>query len=569
MNGADYIVEKLKSEGIETLFGYPGGCIMPLYDAMIGSGIQHILCRHEQGAAFAANGFARSTGRTGVCLATSGPGATNLITGIADAYMDSIPMVVITGQVPTGLIGTDAFQEIDILGMSLPVTKHSYLVERIEELPTILDEAFLLAREGRPGPVLIDLPKDIQLAPLPREIAEPSTPGPEEREPTSPSAADTTQALELMAASRKPLIYAGGGVTLAGATEQFRDFTETTGIPTVLTLKGIGNLAGDHPLNLGMLGMHGSVAANKAVQECDLLIAVGARFDDRVTGKLARFAPDAKVIHIDVDAAEIGKIRGVECAIRADLPETLAAISTPLEIGNWREQCRRLHESEGFEAMNGQGSNGPATFLKQLSRSAGKRAIVSCDVGQHQMWVAQHYPFSDPRNHLSSGGLGAMGFGLPAAIGASLARSGDTVINIAGDGSFMMNMQELATLTRYGIPVKMIILDNSGLGMVRQQQAVCYGNRQTEVDLSDNPDFVAVANAFGIQAERLDDQGDAQGAIDRLLSSKGPALLHVPIESGENVWPMVKPGDANEEMITNNTEKGQPHDTQYAHHRRQ
>ncbi len=556
MNGADYIVEKLKSEGIETLFGYPGGCIMPLYDAMIGSGIQHILCRHEQGAAFAANGFARSTGRTGVCLATSGPGATNLITGIADAFMDSIPMVVITGQVPTGLIGTDAFQEIDILGMSLPVTKHSYLVERIEELPTILDEAFLLAREGRPGPVLIDLPKDIQLAPLPREISQPSTPGPDERDLTAPSAAEIAQALELMAASRKPLIYAGGGVTLAGATEQFRDFAETTGIPTVLTLKGIGNLAGDHPLNLGMLGMHGSVAANKAVQECDLLIAVGARFDDRVTGKLARFAPDAKVIHIDVDAAEIGKIRGVECAIRADLPETLAAISTPLEIDNWREQCRRLHEVEGFEAMNGQGSNGPAAFLKQLSRNAGKRAIVSCDVGQHQMWVAQHYPFSDPRNHLSSGGLGAMGFGLPAAIGASLARSGDTVINIAGDGSFMMNMQELATLTRYGIPVKMIILDNSGLGMVRQQQAVCYDNRQTEVDLSDNPDFVAVANAFGIQAERLDDPGDAQGAIDRLLSSKGPALLHVPIESGENVWPMVKPGDANEEMITNNTEKG-------------
>ncbi|MES9960794.1 MAG: acetolactate synthase 2 catalytic subunit [Sedimenticola sp.] len=556
MNGADYIVEKLKAEGIHTLFGYPGGCIMPLYDAMIDSGIRHILCRHEQGAAFAANGYARATGRTGVCLATSGPGATNLITGIADAYMDSIPMVAITGQVPTGLIGSDAFQEIDMLGLSLPITKHSYLVETIEQLPGILDEAFVLASEGRPGPVLIDLPKDVQLQSLPESISLPGKTAAPHAMPEPLPGDAIEQAKTLMRGSEKPLIYAGGGVTHAGALEAFRHFAETSGIPAVCTLKGIGNLPAAHPLNMGMLGMHGSVAANHSVQECDLLIAIGARFDDRVTGKLEKFAPRARVIHIDADAAEVGKLRAVECAIMSDLATTLDALAIPLDITPWRESCRLRNERDGFAASPDDGALNPARFLKALAKQAGERAIISCDVGQHQMWVAQHYPFDEPRNHLTSGGLGAMGFGLPAAIGAALGHPDRPVINIAGDGSFMMNLQEMATLTRYSIPVKMIIMDNSRLGMVRQQQTLCYDNRQTEVDLSDNPDFAAIASSFGIRAERLEDPGKTAEAIDRLLAEPGPALLHLTIAASEDVWPMVKPGDANDEMITSNSIEG-------------
>jgi len=548
MNGADYIVEKFKAEGVDTLFGYPGGCIMPLYDALIGSDIRHILCRHEQGAAFGANGYARASGRIGVCLATSGPGATNLVTGIADAYMDSVPMLIITGQVPTGLVGTDAFQEIDVLGMSLAITKHSYLVERIEELPEILDTAFRLATEGRPGPVLIDLPKDIQLQEMPPGITPPTRAVPDTGAPPAPPASEIDRALALMREAKRPLIYAGGGIILADAVETFRAFVETTGIPTTLTLKGLGALPGGHPLNMGMLGMHGSAAANNAVQACDLLIAIGARFDDRVTGKLSRFAPDAKVIHLDIDPAEVGKIRAVACAITGDLAQSLRALSQPLDIAPWRAACRARLDREGYQ-IDEAAALSPARFLEALARQAGSEAIISCDVGQHQMWVAQHYPVTEPRNHLSSGGLGAMGFGLPAAIGGQLSRTNATVINVAGDGSFMMNLQELATLTRYNIPVKVVILDNSGLGMVRQQQQVCYAGRYTEVDLSDNPDFVAIARAFGIQAERLDDPTRIEAHIEKLIAAEGPALLHVPIASSENVWPMVKPGDANEQMI--------------------
>jgi acetolactate synthase-1/2/3 large subunit len=546
MNGAQYIVEDLIRRGIDTLFGYPGGCIMPLYDAMIGSPIRHILCRHEQGAAFAANGYARSSGRTGVCLATSGPGATNLITGIADAYMDSIPMVAITGQVPSGLIGTDAFQEIDMLGLSLPITKHSYLVESIDQLPRIMDEAFELAASGRPGPVLIDLPKDVQLQQMPEEIRSSKQPSDE----TGEVALDEESiaiARELIQASARPMIYAGGGVSLANAVSEFRHFVETSGIPTVLTLKGLGNLPADGALNMGMLGMHGSAAANLAVQECDLLIAIGARFDDRVTGKLERFAPEAQVIHIDADAAEVGKLRAVACSITSDLAQTLNALSQPKETEQWRSHCEELSRTQGFKGKDNPLS--PAGFINILADSVDEDAVICCDVGQHQMWVAQHYPVQHPRNHLSSGGLGAMGFGLPAAIGAQLSRPDATVINIAGDGSFMMNPQELATLQRYRIPVKIIVMDNSGLGMVRQQQEVCYDGRYTEVDLADNPDFSAIARAFGIEAETVTDPDQVQKAIDRLVATPGPALLHVPIASEENVWPMVKPGDANEQML--------------------
>lgn len=546
MNGAEYIVNKLMSEGIDTLFGYPGGCIMPLYDALLESPIKHILCRHEQGTAFAANGYARATGRTAVCLATSGPGATNLMTGLADAYMDSVPMVAITGQVPTGLIGTDAFQEIDVLGMSLPITKQSFLVEHIDQLPDILDQAFQIAQEGRPGPVLIDLPKDIQQATLSEELRPQLTQG--ETTPDNPSEQSLSQAIELIKASRQPIIYAGGGVVLGDAIISFRQFVETTGIPTVLTLKGLGTLPGNHPLNMGMLGMHGSAAANQCVQACDLLIAVGVRFDDRVTGKLSHFAPHAKVIHLDIDPAEIGKLRQVACALRGDIRSTLKSLGSNLDITEWQTHCKAAHERDGFTLPQEQGITGPH-FMRHLSQITRGQATISCDVGQHQMWVAQHYAFDHPRKHLTSGGLGAMGFGLPAAIGAQLALPDTAVINISGDGSFMMNVQELATIARYRLPIKIIILDNQALGMVRQQQEVCYQGRYSEIDLSDNPDFCAMTEAFGIPASSISNPADMSYAINKLMETTGPALLHVSIATEHNVWPMVKPGDANNQMI--------------------
>lgn len=547
MNGAEYIVKKLITEGVDTLFGYPGGCIMPLYDALLASPIQHILCRHEQGTAFAANGYARASGRTGVCVATSGPGATNLLTGLADAYMDSVPMVAITGQVPTGLIGSDAFQEIDVLGMSLAITKQSFLVQRIDDLPGILDQAFRLAREGRPGPVLIDLPKDIQLQQLPDEIVIRPTP---EARPEQADEDALEQAREMIRSSSRPLVYAGGGVVLGDALAPFRQFVETTGIPAVMTLKGLGNLPHGHPLNMGMLGMHGSAAANRMVQESDLLIAVGVRFDDRVTGRLNRFAPDARVIHLDIDPAEIGKLRQPTCSLAGDIRHSLKALAIDLPPADWTARCRQRLADEGFTIPAGdERITGPG-FMQRLFRASGGRAIISSDVGQHQMWVAQQYGFGHPRQHLSSGGLGAMGFGLPAAIGAQLANPEKRVINVAGDGSFMMNVQELATISRYRLPIKIVILDNQALGMVRQQQAVCYQGRYSEIDLSDNPDFITLTSAFGFATYRLDDPDECDYTINRLLETPGPALLHVPIATEENVWPMVKPGDANDQMIT-------------------
>ncbi len=546
MNGAEHIVNKLMSEGVDTLFGYPGGCIMPLYDALLKSPIRHILCRHEQGTAFAANGYARASGRVGVCLATSGPGATNLMTGLADAFMDSVPMVAITGQVPTPLIGTDAFQEIDVLGMSLPITKQSFLVEDIQELPDILDQAFQIAREGRPGPVLVDLPKDIQLASLP----DAAPPRPSEAATYAYADDPLQQAIDLIQASHKPIVYGGGGILLGDAIIPFRHFVETSGIPSVFSLKGLGALPGDHPLNMGMLGMHGSVAANQSVQEADLLIAVGVRFDDRVTGKLSRFAPNAQVIHLDIDPAEIGKLRQVACALKGDLRRNLKALAIKLNLDDWRSQCQARLKQDGYALPDaGNGISGPH-LLRQLSDMTRGQAIVSCDVGQHQMWVAQHYPIDHPRKHLTSGGLGAMGFGLPAAIGAQLAHPQSTVINVAGDGSFMMNVQELATIGRYKLPIKIIILDNQALGMVRQQQAVCYDGRFSEIDLSDNPDFCALARAFDIPAQSISEPDAMAYAINKLLETPGPALLHVAIATENNVWPMVKPGDANDQILT-------------------
>lgn len=556
MRGADYIIKAIQAARVDTIFGYPGGAIMPVYDALVahdgGQKIRHILCRHEQGAALAAEGYARSSGKVGVCIATSGPGATNLMTGIANAYMDSIPLVAITGQVASSLIGTDAFQEVDVFGMTLSVVKHSFLVQNIEDLADVMTQAFSIATTGRPGPVLIDIPKDIQLAEF-------------EFENNAATVVDFStvetemineELLELAASriknSEKPLIYAGGGVVLAGATEDFREFCHATEIPVVTTLKGIGTLTHDDPLNLGMLGMHGTKAANYAVHECDLLIAIGVRFDDRATGKLAEFAPNAGIIHLDIDRAEIGKLKRANISLPGELAPKLnyfAKNLSSLYISNWKKRCRNNADKfawnydapiEGIYAPH---------LINELSKKAEQNTVISCDVGQHQMWVAQHYGFTHPNNHLSSGGLGTMGYGLPAALGAQFAHPDAMVINISGDGSFMMNMQELATIKRYNLPIKIIIIDNQRLGMVKQWQELFFEERYSEVDLSDNPDFVKIAKAFEIEAMGISSKKQIQKGLNKLLKSTSAFLLHVQIDSQENVWPLVPPGLNNSQMM--------------------
>src|ERR1700678_604184 len=545
MKGAQFLVKALEHEGVDVIFGYPGGAIMPVYDALIDSRIRHVLVRHEQAAALAADGYSRASGKVGVCMATSGPGATNLVTGIANAYMDSIPMVAITGQVPTNLMGTDAFQEVDIFGITLPVVKHSFIVNSSNDVRRVVHEAFRIARSGRPGPVLIDLPKDIantvsdfnihhsnvnETAPAPRPEA-------------------VAQAIELLKASKRPVIYAGGGIGLAGALDEFRDFVAATRIPVVATLKGLGVIPAKHELFLGMMGMHGMKAANHAVQDSDLLICVGARFDDRATGRLNAFAPNAKVIHLDVDAAEIGKLRHAEAPVAGNLRDSLKALACQLNIEPWRRKCLAMKEATEWD-YDAPGSQVYAPdFLRRLSERAGENCIVACDVGQHQMWVAQHFHFTNPAQHLTSGGLGTMGFGLPAAIGAQFAFPDATVINVSGDGSIMMNLQEFATLRRYDLPVKIVLFDNSALGMVRQWQELFHDCRYSEVDLSDNPDFALVAQSMGLTSFRVDRREDVDSAIDQLLAARGPILAHVIIHQEANVWPIVGPGKSNSEMM--------------------
>lgn len=556
MNGARWLAQALVAEGVDTLFGYPGGAIMPFYDALHDTPqLRHVLPRHEQGAAYAANGYARASGRVGVCIATSGPGASNLVTGIADAMLDSVPMVVITGQVPTALMGTDAFQELDVFAMTMPMVKHNFIARRVDDLPTMLAEAFRLARSGRPGPVLIDLPKDVQLADashLPGHVSLGTDPV------EQPKDASLHAALAMMAQAQRPVIYGGGGINLGNAVSAFRTFVDATQIPTVLTLKGLGALPTTHPLNMGMLGMHGSRAANLAVQEADLLVVVGARFDDRATGKLAEFAPHARIVHMDLDACEIGKLRQADVGVRGDLITTLTKLTLPCAAhlngrhGStrraWRNQCKqRAQQYAPRYNAPGEGVYAPA-LLKRLSEMA-PNAIVACDVGQHQMWVAQHWQMQHPQKHLTSGALGAMGFGLPAAFGAQEACPNAQVICVSGDGSIMMNIQELATLKRYRLPVKIVLLDNQALGMVRQWQELFFDKRYSEVDLSDNPDFAAIAEAFGIRALRVDKAAGIEAALQALLAADGPTLLHVPIETAANVWPLVPPNHNNAQML--------------------
>lgn len=545
--GAHLVVEALEREGVDYVFGYPGGAIMPVYDALPGSRLKHVLVRHEQAAALAADAYGRVSGEPGVCLATSGPGATNLITGIANAFMDSVPMVAITGQVGTSLMGTDAFQEIDVFGVTLPIVKHSFIARSAADIPEIFAEAFALAKGGRPGPVLIDLPKDVTqaLGPFP-----PAGPVPAPAGHASPDPASMRAAEALIRAARRPVLYFGGGIAIARAEAALRDFHDRTRIPAVATLKGLGGLPTEREDFLGMLGMHGTRAANTAVMESDLLICVGARFDDRATGKLDTFAPGAQVIHIDGDASEISKLRRANVA----LPGDIAAILTQLEPGRldiaaWRTRCARNAADWAFRYdAPGAGVYAPA-LLNALSRQAGDRFIATCDVGQHQMWVAQHCRFSRPQAHLTSAGLGAMGYGIPAGIGALFAEPDATVVTVTGDGSIMMNIQELATLRRYGLPLKIVLLDNSQLGMVRQWQELFYEQNFSEVDLYDNPDFAEVARAFGIEAFTVDRRADVPGAIDRLLKTRGPILAHVRIDPAENVWPLVPPGKSNSDMM--------------------
>lgn len=551
MKGAEFLVGALEREGVEVLFGYPGGAIMPVYDALYGSALRHVLVRHEQAAVLAADGYARATGRVGVCLATSGPGATNLVTGIANAFLDSVPIVAITGQVPTALMGTDAFQEVDIFGMTLSVVKHSFVVRRPEDLPDVLREAFETARSGRPGPVLVDLPKDVAAAEWDFDC--PPHRDPPVRVPV-PSPESLRAALRLLTSSARPVVYAGGGIGLGGAVDSFRRFVETTRPPVVTTLKGIGVLPPEYELNLGMLGMHGSKGANLAVQASDLLVAVGVRFDDRATGKLESFAPGAKVIHLDIDGAEVGKLRRPDVGLVGELAPSLAALSTstPLAIDEWRTECLAQKKANAFDYDRPGEGVYPPRLLRALSlsgRERGRSTIITCDVGQHQMWVAQHGSFSRPEEHLSSGGLGTMGYGLPAAIGAQFGRPDATVVNVTGDGSFMMNLQELATVRRYRLPLKIVLLDNQALGLVRQWQELFFEKRYSEVDLSDNPDFVRVAESFGIPGFVLDSAKDEEEAVDRLLAAPGPALLHVRVDRGANVWPLVPPNRGNEEML--------------------
>ncbi|TNI21379.1 acetolactate synthase 2 catalytic subunit [Aeromonas dhakensis] len=544
MNGAQFLVQALKKQGVTQVFGYPGGAIMPVYDALYDGGLAHQLCRHEQGAAMAAVGYARASGQVGVCIATSGPGATNLVTGLAEALLDSVPLVAISGQVPCAAVGTDAFQEVDVLGMSLSCTKHSFMVTDVADLPQVIAEAFAIASEGRPGPVLIDLPKDVQLAAVPAQSPLFAVAEPEHLNP-----AELTAARTLLAAAERPVLYVGGGVGMANAEQQLRDFAAATGMPAVTTLKGIGALDPDSPVYLGMLGMHGTKAANYAVQQCDLLLVVGARFDDRVTGKLEEFAPEAKVIHLDVDAAEFGKRRAAEVGITQDLKQVLPRLAMSLSIDPWREHCANMAREYAFRYDHpGQPIYAPA-LLKQLSARLPESSVVACDVGQHQMWVAQHMRFTSPRNHLSSAGLGTMGFGLPAAIGAKMSRPEDEVVLVSGDGSFMMNVQELGTIRRAQLKVKMVLLDNQRLGMVRQWQELFFDGRYSETILSDNPDFVALAAAFGIPGETITCKEEIAPALDRLLASESAYLLHVAISEEENVWPLVPPGVANHQMM--------------------
>jgi acetolactate synthase-1/2/3 large subunit len=549
--GARLLLEGLQREGAETIFGYPGGSVLPVYDELYDSEIRHILVRHEQAAAHAADGYARASGRVGVCLATSGPGACNLVTGIATAYMDSVPMVAITGQVPTSMLGNDAFQESDITGITMPITKHNYLVKRAADLPQVVRDAFYIAGTGRQGPVLIDIPKDVMTAQL-DEAPPVGTARLRGYQPTYEGhALQIEKAVGLIAEAARPVLYVGGGVIAAGASEEVTRLAELMLVPITTTLMGLGAVPCDHPLNLGMIGMHGTEAANYAVTECDLLIAVGVRFDDRVTGKIDAFAPNARVIHIDIDPAEIGKNKPVDVPIVGDAKSVLQRILHRLVRKDgrdgWLDRVRRWKEA-GAAGAETSDALGPAYILAEMSDLLGEKGIIVTEVGQNQMWAAQHYCFRRPRTWISSGGLGTMGYGFPAAIGAHFARPEETVVDVAGDGSFQMNIQELGTVAQYDIPVKVVILNNMYLGMVRQWQELFYDRRYSYTELPP-VDFVGIARAYGVDGMRVEEKADVRAALTAAFESDGPFVLDFRIEREANVFPMVPAGAAINEMI--------------------
>ena len=552
LTGAQIVIEALKRENVEMVFGYPGGSVLNLYDVLFDSEIKHYLSRHEQGAVHAADGYARVTGKPGVVFTTSGPGATNAVTGIANAYMDSVPLVVFTGQVATSLIGTDAFQEADMFGITLPITKHNYLVTNVKDLPRIIKEAFYLATTGRPGPVLIDLPKDIQQQQAefkyPEEVFIPGYNPTFEGHP-----GQINRAAKAIARAKKPVIYAGGGVVISGAHELLLELAEITDIPVATTLMGIGGFPSDHPLALGMLGMHGTYWANMAMHEADLIVAIGARFDDRVTGNLKLFAQHAKIVHIDIDPAEIGKNVKADVPIVGDVKQVLTQLLKKVKpkehqpwlerIAGWREEAPLKYNQEDNEQIL------PQYVIESIYRVTKGEALIATEVGQHQMWTAQYYRFKKPRSLITSGGLGTMGFGFPASIGLQIGAPEATVFCIAGDGSFQMNLQELATAVAYNIPVKVAIINNQYLGMVRQWQELFFNKRYSAVDIQKSPDFVKLAEAFGAVGLRAEKPAEVVPVIEKALATPGPVVIDFRVRSEENVYPMVPPNHAISEMV--------------------
>ncbi|MEI7230671.1 acetolactate synthase large subunit [Pectobacterium carotovorum] len=548
--GAQLIVRLLEQQGITTVAGIPGGAALPLYDALGQSKtIRHVLARHEQGAGFMAQGMARASGRAAVCMASSGPGATNLLTAIADAKLDSIPLVCITGQVPSSMIGTDAFQEVDTYGISIPVTKHNYLVRDINELPRVIPEAFRIAQSGRPGPVWIDIPKDIQNATI--ELSELPGVFPLDTPPAIPQQ-EIERAAAMINAAQRPVLYLGGGIVSGAAHEQAVQLAERSSLPTTMTLMALGTMPVDHPLSLGMLGMHAARSTNLILQQADLLIVLGARFDDRAIGKAEQFCPNASIIHIDIDPAELGKIRQPHVAINADVAQALDQLLphiTPQQRDVWRTTVRGLQQEFPFSMPGADDPLSHYGLVQATAQALTDDAIITTDVGQHQMWVAQSYPLRRPRQWLTSGGFGTMGFGLPAAIGAALAEPDRTVVCFSGDGSLMMNIQEMATAAEEGLNVKIVLMNNQSLGLVHQQQDMFFQKRIFAADYRYSANFLAIAAGFGFATCDLNAAADPQAALQEMLNQPGPALIHVLIDANEKVLPIVPPGAANIDMI--------------------
>ncbi|MDQ6760736.1 MAG: biosynthetic-type acetolactate synthase large subunit [Acidobacteriota bacterium] len=561
LSGARILLECLVREDVDVIFGYPGGVTLPLYDAMYDHPIRHVLVRHEQNACFAAEGYARSTGRVGVCCATSGPGATNLVTGLVDAMMDSIPVVAITGQVSTKLIGSDAFQEADTFGITRSCTKHNFLVKNIADLPQVVHEAFYIAASGRPGPVLVDIPKDVfQAQAHYSPVSSIHLPG--YKVFTEGHTGQIRRAAQMMWEAERPYIYAGGGIIAANASEELRELVEALDCPAVTTLMGLGALPAEHPNFISMPGMHGSYAANMGMSNADLLIALGVRFDDRVTGRVAAFAPHAKVIHVDIDPAEIGKIRVPDLPIVGDVKRVLGKLTKAVQElapehretnrparEAWWRQIRAWKDQHPFSPEVSASEIKPQHLMREIDRLSGGQAIVASDVGQHQMWAAQYIRFNEPRLWLNSGGLGSMGFGLPAAIGAQFARPDKLVFAIVGDGGFQMSIPELATIANHGLPVKIVVMNNGYLGMVRQWQELFFNNRLSQVELNSFPDPEKLAGAYGFKGSTVESPGELTSALKAAVEEPGPYLLNVRVSQYENVYPMVPAGGAINEMV--------------------